>query len=601
MRPQLSVASRQALVAGANALVAALVFGLDLLAPLGINIPLLYIVSVVLSLWQGRSRHTLLAASGCTVLTFARVFWAPQGNWLLGVANRALTVLGLWLTAFLVIRFTRATAAAARLGAIVESSDDAIIGEALDGTIAAWNAGAERVFGYTAAEAVGCPVTMLVPDDRLDEFYRIRARLRLGERVDHFDTQRLRKDGHAITVSLSMSPVRDAAGRILGASAIARDVSERIRAEHAARLHDARVRSILETAVDGILVTDDHAVIRLVNPAIERIFGRAAGDVLGRHLSLLLPGHERVGNGEGWRPNGDAQARGIRREVVGVRADGSTFPLAISVSEMAIDGERAFTAVMRDLTEEKRVEALLREQADLARLGQMAAVVAHEVRNALAGIRGALQVIGARLPDASPDQRIKAEMIKRVGSLEQFVADLLTLSQPMRPVFVPCRVAPVLARVVESLKNDPQFDRISIEIDGDDAILELDERLVESALLNLLLNAAQAMNGIGTIHIGIDVQGAVCRVAIRDTGPGIPPDVKERMFEPFFTTKHRGTGLGLAIARRSIHQHGGTITAQSTPGAGTTMIVTLRRPLVSEPQSFEDSQARAERGRLATS
>ncbi len=175
--------------------------------------------------------------------------------------------------------------AARRLAAIVDSSEDAIISKTLDGIIQSWNAAAERVFGYTAEEAVGRPITMLFPTDRLDEEDRIITRIRAGQRVEHFDTVRRRKDGTTIPVSLTISPIKDEEGRIIGASKIARDITERKRAEEA----NAKLAALVESSDDAIVSKNLNAIITSWNRGAERMFGYTAQEAIGQPVTMLMP------------------------------------------------------------------------------------------------------------------------------------------------------------------------------------------------------------------------------------------------------------------------------------------------------------------------
>lgn len=229
------------------------------------------------------------------------------------------------------------------------------------------------------------------------------------------------------------------------------------------------------------------------------------------------------------------------------------------------------------LVQFKRTDARLREQEDAARFGEMALVIAHELRNALAGIRTAVDVFGAKLAQSERDQAVRREMANRVESMEHFIADMLMLSRPMQSRLSPHSLAPVVQRAAASLKSDPQFSGISVDIGAADAIVPMDEALMESALRHLLFNAAQAMNGAGAIDLAIEHSEKTCRLTIRDQGPGIGADVRAKIFERFFTTRSHGRGLGLPIAKRAIDHHGGSLEIESEPGAGTTVIVTLPR------------------------
>ena len=179
--------------------------------------------------------------------------------------------------------------AARTLAAIVESSDDATIAKDLEGIILSWNSGAERMHGYAAAGAVGRSITLIVPPTLVDELSRILERIKAGEHVRHFETVRVMKDGRLIDVALSISPIRDRAGHIAGASTIARDITERNKDLQQLKDSEARLRSILASAVDSIVVIDARGRIESVNPGAERLFGYGASDLVGQNVNMLMP------------------------------------------------------------------------------------------------------------------------------------------------------------------------------------------------------------------------------------------------------------------------------------------------------------------------
>ncbi len=236
-----------------------------------------------------------------------------------------------------------------------------------------------------------------------------------------------------------------------------------------------------------------------------------------------------------------------------------------------------YMAIRSDITERKRTETLLREQAALARLGEMAAVVAHEVKNPLAGIRGALQVIGARMPEGTRDRMVVGEVIDRLDALNHIVQDLLVFARPREPELAAVSVDALLQRVSALLKRDPAHAAAVVEITGQPVAITADAEQLQIVLLNLILNAAQAAEGSGRIQVSVDTRDGMCQIAIADNGAGIPADVRDRIFEPFFTTKHRGTGLGLPTAKRIIERHHGSISIDSRPQGGT--VVTILLPL----------------------
>ncbi len=466
------------------------------------------------------------------------------------------------------------------LAAIVESSDDAIIGKDLDGFVVSWNRGAARMYGYSAEEMIGRSIATLIPPSHMTEFQSILDGVREGERLGHYETVRVTKAGERLDVSLTVSPIHDASGRVVGASAIARDITSRKRVELALRTSEARWRAIVESAVDGIIVIDARGRVEAYNAAAERLFGYLEAEVLGRNVAMLMPSPYRDEHDDylaRYLQTGEQRIIGIGREVTGLRKDGTTFPIHLSVGEMSIEGERKFTGIVHDLSGRVRMEARLREQTALEKLGEMAAVVAHEVKNPLTGIRGAIQVIGTRLPSDGKDAAVIREIIARLDALNALMKDMLLFARPPQPRMAPVDLVSLLDMVADLLQRDSALKDFRVEIAGGAAPIPGDAEMLKIVLQNLILNSAHAMQGRGTVRISVAQGSGGCEVAIADDGPGIPADVREKLFTPFFTTKARGTGLGLSTAKRLIDAHGGTIAVDCPPAGGT--VVKLRFPV----------------------
>jgi two-component system CheB/CheR fusion protein len=230
-----------------------------------------------------------------------------------------------------------------------------------------------------------------------------------------------------------------------------------------------------------------------------------------------------------------------------------------------------YMALRYEITARKVSEERLREQEALARLGQMAAVVAHEVKNPIAGIRGALQVISSRMPGDSRDKPIIGDIIARLDSLNGIVHDLLVFARPRQLRSEPVELSRLIRNTLDLLHRDPAFAQLDVTHPTAEAVAQGDAEQLQLVFTNVLMNAAQAMGGAGRIAIAITRLEGQWTVSIADEGPGMPPEVREKIFEPFFTTKHRGTGLGLPIARRIVEAHGGRIEID-TPGTGGTVV-----------------------------
>jgi signal transduction histidine kinase len=274
---------------------------------------------------------------------------------------------------------------------------------------------------------------------------------------------------------------------------------------------------------------------------------------------------------------GEARIIGIGREVTGRRRDGTVFPLQLSVGEMSVEGERKFTGILHDLTSRVRLEEQLRDGAALAKVGEMAAVIAHEVKNPLAGIRGAIQVIGSRLPADSRDGMVLTDIVRRIDALDGLIKDLLLFARPPRPRLASVDVVPLVTMTADLICQDPSLKDVKVDVEGAAQPVLADAEMLKIVFQNLLVNSAHAMQGHGTIGVAIGTVDSTCEIAFTDTGPGIPPEIRDRIFTAFFTTKTRGTGLGLATAKRLVEAHNGEISVQCPPGGGTR--VTIRLPI----------------------
>jgi signal transduction histidine kinase len=228
-----------------------------------------------------------------------------------------------------------------------------------------------------------------------------------------------------------------------------------------------------------------------------------------------------------------------------------------------------YLAIRSDITARKKAEQKLAETAALARLGEMAAVVAHEVKNPLAGIGGALQIIGSRLPGDSEDKMVIDDILRRIASLDVMVRDLLVFARPRPVKRVPLNLTDLIRDTAALLTMNPDFAQVQVDLPKTPLECHADVDQLRQVLLNLMMNAAQAMAGKGRLEISASRGNGTCRLEIADRGPGISPEVRDRLFQPFVTTKHRGSGLGLAIAKRVIEAHGGTIALEARDGGGT--------------------------------
>ena len=468
----------------------------------------------------------------------------------------------------------------ARLQSIIDSAVDGIIVIDAKGGIESFNRGAERLFGYPAAEVIGRNVNMLMPSPDHEQHDGYLARyLATGEAkiigIGREVTGR-RRDGTTFPLHLSVGEMSIRGDRKF--TGMLHDLSVRAQLDERLRASEARWRAIVESAVDGIVVIDAHGRIEAFNPSAERLFGYAEQEVVGRNVNILMPSpyhEEHDVYLARYLATGVQKIIGIGREVTGLRKDGTTFPVHLSVGEMTVNGERKFTGILHDLSARVRIEEQLREQSTLARLGEMAAVIAHEVKNPLAGIRGAIQVIGGRLPEGSRDAAMTKEIIARIDALNDLMKDLLLFARPPHPKLTSVEIVGLVVATADLLRQDAALQGLHVQVDGSMPPIDADPELLKIVFQNLLMNSAHAMQGQGTIRISVQAIDSSCHIVFSDAGPGIPPEIREKIFTPFFTTKSRGTGLGLPTARRLVEAHHGTITIDCPPGGGTTVSIKL--------------------------
>jgi two-component system sensor kinase FixL len=463
------------------------------------------------------------------------------------------------------------------LTAVLDTSTDAVIARDLSGRILLWSRGAERIYGYTAAEMIGESITRLIPPDEHADFEHSLARTSAGGKVETHDVVRLTKSGERIDIALTVSPVKDATGRVVAACVIGRDITARRRAERGRRVSEARWRAIVDSAVDGIVVIDGLGRIESFNPAAERLFGYRLEEVTGANVSILMPephATDHDGYIRRYQATREPRIIGIGREVTARRKDGTLFPAHLSVAEVSIEGEPRFTGIIRDLTERVKLEARLREEAGLARIGELAAVLAHEVKNPLAAVSGAVQVLADKLP-AEEDREIIDEVLRRLDGLGAMMSDLLLFARPPKPRLAPIQLTDLIESLVAFMRLDQSWQGLTVHVSGEAPLVMADGELLKVALQNVLVNAVQAMEGHGRLTVTLGQSPGHVHIDVTDTGPGISEAAGARLFTPFYTTKARGTGLGLPTVRRIAEAHGGVVEVRATGPSGTTIRFTL--------------------------
>jgi len=478
------------------------------------------------------------------------------------------------------------------LASIVESSDDAIVSKSLDGIIQSWNAGAERLFGYSAEQAIGRHISLVIPPERLAEEDDIVASLKAGKRIDHVETERVRSDGQRVQVSLTISPIRDASGVVIGASKIARDVTERKRIE----AEREKFVTVIENSTDFIGMCDLDGVPFFVNRAGLKMVGLDDieqarrmpvasfffSEDQDRMMHEFFPSVLRNGHGEvevRFRHFKTGAPRWMAYKVL-------TLPGA--------DGRPvAFATVSQDVTERRRLEDDLRRVvAELSdadrRKNEFLAMLAHELRNPLAPISNAVRALSLGRRDETAVDSASEMLERQVGQIIRLVDDLLDVSRisrgkiALRPERV--ELTRIIDQAVEASRAQYRSmdQELTVSLPSEPVYLNADPTRLAQVVGNLLNNAHKFTDVGGRISVAVEREGAQVVIRVKDTGVGIAAEHLAGIFEMFTQVEsslersRSGLGIGLTLVKTLVEMHGGTVEAHSDgPGRGSEFVVRL--------------------------
>jgi len=492
------------------------------------------------------------------------------------------------------------------LASIVESSEDAIVSKDLNGIISTWNRGAQQLFGYTAEEVIGKPITILIPEGRFDEEPAILARIRSGRAVEHYETIRKRKDGTLINISLSVSPIPDESGVIIGAAKIARNITEQKRAQEAILFQ----ASLLDAVEEGVIATDLNGKVIYWNSFAERLYGWASKEVLGADIVEIVPAlsskehaaivMEQLRDGLSWSG-----------EMIVQHRDGSEFLAAITDSPIFNEkGELiGVVGVSSDVTEAKRAEeerARLLESERIARLeaeaanrlkDEFLATLSHELRNPLNVVIGYSEILRRSEDTKNSFVGKAAEVIRRNALAQsQLVSDLLDLSRlQMGKLAItrqPVSLSTIVGDAIETVRTEAEGKNISLRVvtPKETLLVDGDPVRLGQIVWNLLNNAVKFTPTGGHITIALSEEADNAILRITDTGHGIPPEFLPHVFEIFrqadasSSRRQGGLGIGLALVKQLAELHGGRVSAESD-GTGKGAKFSVWLPLRSLPVS----------------
>lgn len=474
---------------------------------------------------------------------------------------------------------------------LVESSDDAIIGKSLQGVITAWNPAAQRLFGYTDEEVVGKNISVLLPPDHLDELQVVFGPVAKGAGAQHYETKRMRKGGELIDVAITVSPIRDPKGTIMGTSSIARDITQRKRTDAVI----AEMAAIVDSSNDAIIGKTLQGVITTWNRGAEHVYGYAAEEMVGRNVSLLVPPEQPDNFGEIIAGMVANNARTDHFETQRKCKDGRLIDVSLTVSPIrdSYGTVVGASSVARDVTEHNAMTAALKA-SELRNVlavtratakDELVRVVSHELRTPLASLLGFTELMYTR--DLSEEQRklYLGVMLREGRRLTDLINDVLHLQrldaghQDLK--LEPADVEALIRRAVASAGEDTKRP-IELHLPATVPLVMVDTDAILQVLANFLSNARNYSPEGGSIVVSTQLVGDMVEINVQDHGLGLPDDALPKLFATFYRVDSgdrrliKGTGLGLAINKRIVEAHGGRVEAHSDgPGQGSRFTFSL--------------------------
>ncbi|PLS81333.1 hypothetical protein CYG49_02250 [Candidatus Saccharibacteria bacterium] len=469
---------------------------------------------------------------------------------------------------------------------IVESSEDAIISKDLDGNLTSWNRGAEKIYGYSANEVIGKSVLIIFPPGQKKELRSILARIKKGKQIRHYETKRVRKDGHMIDVSVTISPIKDIAGRISGASVIARDITEQKRSNN----QRLSLAAIVDSSEEAILSQTLEGIITSWNKAAERLFGYIAEETVGQQFDMLFSDQHKD---EATRLLNEITAsRKITEHETHIQhKDGHTVPIALTLSPVYDDNSDLIgaSAIARDIT--RRREQEQNKELELTAKDEFISLASHQLRTPATAAK---QTIGLLLegyagPIGDEQQRYLQQAYDSTERQLIFIEELLRVAKADAGKIILRKETFNLTTLVQSilLELDSKFierhQTISFRSKPKELQMSADKNNLRMVLENIIENAGKYSLDGKTISVAIAQNADMTTITVKDEGVGISEDDISRIFDKFsrvanpLSDKVGGSGLGLYWANKIVRLHGGNITVNSVPKKGSTFTIQLPR------------------------
>jgi PAS domain S-box-containing protein len=465
--------------------------------------------------------------------------------------------------------------------ALEQSLPDAVLTMDAEATITSCSQGGHDLFGLRPADMIGWNLGRFLAGGR-SEASRLTERLRCDGKIRNYVTEFILPAGRRVPVAMAAYAVRHQGGEMVGAVGVAHDLTDVRRLEDELAAKNRFMANILQDSADAIITTDPANVVTSWNRGAESIFGYSAAEVVGLNIEIIMPPEMRVARELDALTEKFSTHSAVRSyQTECVTKDGRRIQAIFTRTAVRDDSGKytGSSVVLKDVTATRNLERQLADAEHLATLGELSAGLAHEVKNPLAGIKGAIDVIRDTLPVTDLHREILGDVLHEVSRIDQIVRDLLNYAKPRLPSHSDINLEETAQRMVAMARQSAKGDQITIRLEVQDAIPGFtgDQMQLEQVLLNLILNAQKATRAGGRIAVRLshDVSEGCIRMEVDDNGSGISEEIRKKIFQPFFTTRTDGTGLGLAICLKNVQYHGGTIDVESEVGKGTKFIVTL--------------------------
>ena len=466
-----------------------------------------------------------------------------------------------------------------QLESFFQNNADAICVIDLEDTVLEVNSSFERMFGWSGKEVKGEKLP-IIPEFLKDSMDKIHQNIKMGETIRGLETIRQKKDGHMLDVEATISPIRNSSGTVIGLTGIYRDISKSKRIEDELKVKTSQLEMFIENNVDPIVIYNHEGRALKVNKTFEKIFGWSKEEILGHELQNVpyIP-NEYINEANQLYEQVKSGKSMIGLETTRKNKNGILVNVSVTVSPILDNNGNmnGWSITFRDITEWKKAQQYLQNSEKLAVAGQLAAGIAHEIRNPMTAIKGFIQLMQSESNCNSNYYEIISSEVDRI---ELILSELLILAKPQSVKYDKKDIRVLLSQVMTLLDSQAIMNNIQFATEFNPGMTHIycDENQLKQVFINFIKNSIESMPNGGRITIEVKSEHeSEMLIRLTDQGCGIPKEVLTRLGEPFYSTKEKGTGLGFMVSKKIIENHSGKISVQSEINKGT--VIEIRLPI----------------------